>query len=174
MKIIETKYNGIIFRSRLEARWAVVFDAMSIPYHYEIEGFSGKNFSYLPDFWLPTKNVFVEVKGFQEHFDRESWSMNEDFLKCMGLAEEGGHSVLWLYGAIPSLDFVPANMGGLHFPDFYRLRPQGIEWLEITSDCDPENKTWEGITPIWDGNQHDWLYNKKALDAGRSFRFSDF
>lgn len=29
MKAIETEYNGYKFRSRLEARWAVFFDAFS-------------------------------------------------------------------------------------------------------------------------------------------------
>ena len=30
MKSIETTYSGFIFRSRLEARWAVFFDALAI------------------------------------------------------------------------------------------------------------------------------------------------
>lgn len=48
---IETEYNGYKFRSRLEAKWAVFFDALGIDYEYEPEGFelqSGKK--YLPDF----------------------------------------------------------------------------------------------------------------------------
>jgi hypothetical protein len=32
IKTIETIYNGYRFRSRLEARWAVFFDAMGIKY----------------------------------------------------------------------------------------------------------------------------------------------
>ena len=39
IKAIETEYNGYRFRSRLEARWAVFFDAMGIKYEYEPEGF---------------------------------------------------------------------------------------------------------------------------------------
>lgn len=35
---IQTEYNGYLFRSRLEARWAVFFDAMGIEYEYEPEG----------------------------------------------------------------------------------------------------------------------------------------
>lgn len=51
IKAIETPYNGYRFRSRLEARWAVFFDALGVKYEYEPEGFllpSGKR--YLPDF----------------------------------------------------------------------------------------------------------------------------
>ena len=33
MKAIETEYNGYRFRSRLEARWAVFFDALGIEYN---------------------------------------------------------------------------------------------------------------------------------------------
>ena len=66
---IETVYNGYRFRSRLEARWAVFFDALGIRYEYEKEGYelsdprNGKVFQYLPDFYLPEENVFVEIKG---------------------------------------------------------------------------------------------------------------
>lgn len=64
IKAIETKYNGYRFRSRLEARWAVFFDALEEPWEYEKEGFDlGEAGYYLPDFWLPRVNAWVEVKG---------------------------------------------------------------------------------------------------------------
>lgn len=71
---IETTYANYRFRSRLEARWAVFFDRLGIPWEYEIEGFDlsgvpqqqmpllGKANWYLPDFWLPTQGSWVEVK----------------------------------------------------------------------------------------------------------------
>lgn len=63
IKAIETHYNGYRFRSRLEARWAVFFDAAGIKYEYEPEGFTLQNgLCYLPDFYLPEENVYVEVK----------------------------------------------------------------------------------------------------------------
>lgn len=37
IKPIETIYNGYRFRSRLEARWAVFFDALGVEYQYEPE-----------------------------------------------------------------------------------------------------------------------------------------
>ncbi len=39
LKAIDTEYNGYRFRSRLEARWAVFFDTLGMPYMYEPEGF---------------------------------------------------------------------------------------------------------------------------------------
>ena len=68
---IETEYAGCRFRSRLEARWAVVLDTLGIRWEYEAQGYEvgwrltlreGK-FNYLPDFWLPDLNMWAEVKG---------------------------------------------------------------------------------------------------------------
>lgn len=64
LKPIETKYKGCLFRSRLEARWAVFFDEMGIPWEYEKEGYNLPTVGwYLPDFWLPQQQCFFEVKG---------------------------------------------------------------------------------------------------------------
>jgi hypothetical protein len=63
MLIIPTHYNGIKYRSRSEARWAVVFDALGWNYEYEIEGYSLSTGRYLPDFYLPQHRAFFEVKG---------------------------------------------------------------------------------------------------------------
>ena len=53
MKAIETVYRGFRFRSRLEARWAVFFDALGIKWRYETEGYDlGGAGYYLPDFFL--------------------------------------------------------------------------------------------------------------------------
>lgn len=64
IKAIETRYKGYRFRSRLEARWAVFFDALNIPYEYEKQGYDlGQDGPYLPDFWLPGHKLWMEVKG---------------------------------------------------------------------------------------------------------------
>lgn len=64
MKAIQTDYNGLKFRSRLEARWAVCFDACGIDYQYEPEGLElADGRRWLPDFWLPNEKAYVEVKG---------------------------------------------------------------------------------------------------------------
>lgn len=71
MKAIETLYNGCKFRSRLEARWAVFFDAAGIRYVYEPQGFELDDGTYyLPDFYLPElcsrhgeHGIYAEIKG---------------------------------------------------------------------------------------------------------------
>ena len=39
MKAIETVYHGYEFRSRIEARWAVVFDTLDLEWEYEPESY---------------------------------------------------------------------------------------------------------------------------------------
>lgn len=95
IKPIETVYKGYKFRSRLEARWAVFFDALEIRWEYEPEGYRiGPHClepdqegmcpdyrpypetyecmhrrMYLPDFRLPDQKSWVEVKGVAEKLD---------------------------------------------------------------------------------------------------------
>lgn len=63
IKPIETTYKGYKFRSRLEARWAVFFDSLGVKWEYEKEGYEVKGEWYLPDFWLPDDQFFIEIKG---------------------------------------------------------------------------------------------------------------
>lgn len=65
---IQTEYAGCRFRSRLEARWAIFFERLGLEWVYEPQGFhipsvEGASRGYLPDFWLPDLEVWVEVKG---------------------------------------------------------------------------------------------------------------
>lgn len=65
-RAIETRYKGYRFRSRLEARWAVFFDALGIKWEYEPEGFElGGGVRYLPDFRITVCggiHCYVEIK----------------------------------------------------------------------------------------------------------------
>ena len=83
IKAIQTEYKGYLFRSRLEARWAVFFDACGVDWEYEPEGYDlGNGLYYLPDFLLHgvtvnhgyfEKNcdIYVEVKGQMNDADAE-------------------------------------------------------------------------------------------------------
>lgn len=76
IKAIETIYNGYRFRSRLEARWAVFFDALGIEYLYEAEGYQLSDGTlYLPDFYLPESDSFFEVKGVMGELDMHKIEM---------------------------------------------------------------------------------------------------
>jgi len=66
IKAKPTSYNQINFRSRLEARWAVFFDVIELPWEYEPKNLFGmQDMYYQPDFLLPTINAIVEVKPSQ-------------------------------------------------------------------------------------------------------------
>lgn len=63
MQALETVYNGCHFRSRLEARWATVFDALELRWEYETEGFDLEAAGwYVSDFYLPDVQRWVEIK----------------------------------------------------------------------------------------------------------------
>lgn len=123
IKAIETEYNGYKFRSRLEARWAVFFDALGVEYQYEPEGYEywgteeGKT-RWLPDFRLPKEgNLLVEVKGSDEALN-EDWdrlSLAVDF--CNTPASDG----LLILGDIPN----PEDIGWGKIPVFSYL-----EWAK--------------------------------------------
>lgn len=67
MDALETPYDGHLFRSRREARWAVFFNTAKIPWEYEAQGYDlGKAGWYLPDFRINAdtpSELFFEVKG---------------------------------------------------------------------------------------------------------------
>jgi len=63
LKSVPTTYRGITYRSRAEARWAVVFDQLGWTHHYEPEAFDLPSGRYLPDFLLPEVQAYFEVKG---------------------------------------------------------------------------------------------------------------
>jgi len=97
---IPTIYRGIKFRSRLEARWALFFDEIGLSYHYELEGFESSNTRYLPDFFIPTWNAWIEIKPKEP--TSEEWRKCEELLISL-LKRKETASVAILYGR-PWLD----------------------------------------------------------------------
>lgn len=77
IKPIETIWRGYRFRSRLEARWAVAFDAMRFDWEFEPEGYIPTGLRYLPDFLIRNvkiqddwvEDLYVEVKGVPQSYD---------------------------------------------------------------------------------------------------------
>lgn len=154
IKPIETVYNGYRFRSRLEARWAVFFDAAKIKYEYEPEGFElSDGTKYLPDFYLPDFDTYVEVKG-----DREgSW---EEIDKAKSMIFWGSHiRRILILGNIP-----PEYNGGLwHFPCFYWSGKGDcvlVGWWFFYDYYDDELVKRHGLGNISSANYHSpWCYD---------------
>lgn len=97
IKPIETEYNGYLFRSKLEAQWAVVFDSLGIRYEYEPEGFELEDGTrYLPDFYFPEQDTYGEVKP-----DRPG-ALEELFDKSLKFVENGTIERLIILPNIPA------------------------------------------------------------------------
>lgn len=100
---IQTRYAGHLFRSRLEARWAVWFDSLKVRWDYEPEGFDlGDGFTYLPDFWLPNEEFWVEVKP---------EPLNEREQEVAFRLAEGSHSPVVSFVGPPSRPAFAAYFG---------------------------------------------------------------
>jgi len=107
IQAIPTSYGGRKYRSRLEAKWALIFDNLGIKYEYEEQGYivgrDGFGVRYLPDFVLYggsyrcPKKLYVEVKG----------NMTIDSASKIKLFSE--RNPLYIVGAIPTDLFDPSN-----------------------------------------------------------------
>jgi len=61
---IRTKYNNVWFRSRLEARWAAVFDLVGWKWNYEPFDLNG----WIPDFQLDIPITKGTMKGSEDYY----------------------------------------------------------------------------------------------------------
>lgn len=113
IQAIPTRYAGCHFRSRLEARWAVFFDALGIRWEYEPEGFMGhREECYLPDFQL--HNVMLEAcldeygraDGVYAEVKPTDMALHNDALKLGACIDHGatpiGAAGLLILGPIPN------------------------------------------------------------------------
>jgi hypothetical protein len=99
IRAIETLYKGYRFRSRSEARFAVLLDALGVPWEYEKQGYSLPSGPYLPDFWVPLRHerypgagYWVEIKPL-----RPTEGEMDLFLE---LVTYTGHNGCFLYGEV--------------------------------------------------------------------------
>lgn len=90
MKPIETVYKGYRFRSRLEARWAVFLDELGAKWSFEVEGLQLSGIRYLPDFWVSSWDVWIEIKA--------QAPTEDERMKCRLLSQESGKRVLLISG----------------------------------------------------------------------------
>jgi hypothetical protein len=139
IKPIETFYKGYRFRSRLEARWAVFFDAVGIRWEYEKEGYNFFGACYLPDFWLPDLSLWAEVKP--EPFSPKEvdkarwllWTTRRDVIMLVGAPETRIYEAISGdgYALFPYKDFIfdaglvqldYADRPYVEFPDSYKAQ----------------------------------------------------
>ena len=118
---LETRYAGCRFRSRIEARWAVFFNAMSIQWEYEPQGFNLPTGNYLPDFRLRfgDQSIWWEVKGKKPNRDEMelAWELYEHTGSYVYIAhgdiprDHHEQSRVAVFGAVRTRWFVANNTG---------------------------------------------------------------
>jgi len=86
---IETRLSGVLYRSRLEARWAIWFRELGIEVEYEAHGYRVAGRMRWPDFWSETLGCYIEVKP---------EGVEPDEALALGVAEASGEPLLWLSG----------------------------------------------------------------------------
>jgi len=172
---VETLYDGNLFRSRLEARWAVFLDEAGIRWLYEPDWVSIEiaevRYDWRPDFRLTADGRWVEVKGFLSPAEHER-------LLIMSSAD-GGYSS----SARPGTDVIVLG----HIPDDEWLWPvqlhscRGDLWAvpwSLSASCPLETSRprvpYRHITAdlLLSGiasGQPRWA--EEPLDAARSARF---
>jgi hypothetical protein len=160
VKAIDTRYAGCLFRSRLEARWAVFFDHLGITWEYEPQGYVIGGRPYLPDFKLLLPGpqvVFAEVKNIEvDPLDGEHVEL------CRGLARATGAAVILLTGAP-------------HWRPYNQVRPGSApnEFLAVFfRDYDPKIQVadaywWTAITVDEQTGMLQFPHDERA--AGKSF-----
>jgi hypothetical protein len=159
MKAIETRYNGYRFRSRLEARWAVYFDADGIKWDYEVEGFQLRSGLYLPDFWLPQVKMYAEVKP-AEFFPHE-------LQKARELTEASGFPVLLLDGPPDVRSYFAWDADRDHYEDYTVSSYHGYNT--------DEGRFYSTAGGVWPtparGRDVDGILNLSSIAAARGARF---
>ena len=113
MNAIPTKYAGVQFRSRLEARWAAVFDLLGWKWEYEPIDLDG----YIPDFILQFEQpLLVEVKPALAEADYHEAQHK--------IVASGWQGEAWIVGATLTTDCESAYAGYMRHPSF----APGVWW----------------------------------------------
>ena len=92
MKAIPTLYKNIVFRSRLEAKWAAFFDLAQWHWDYEPIDLNG----WIPDFQIINKQnkaILVEVKPITD--------LNREFTDKIDKANNNQYEVLLVGSTLP-------------------------------------------------------------------------
>lgn len=110
VEAIETEYEGVKYRSRTEARWAVFLEHLGLHFDYEkqlVTLSSGEK--YLPDFFIHEFNAYFEVKPSNEDV------VTEECSKARILAKDSKEHPVWLAMGPPSAEqanILPLSLWG--------------------------------------------------------------
>lgn len=187
IKPLETVYQGYRMRNRLEARWAVFFDELRLPWEYELEGFEvGDGIHYLPDFFLPDYDLFVEIKPSLSLLSKPDWDKLARFIShhnMLLVAGTPGTEQMFLFPADEDTsDYWQELLNG-DFQDslswartFIELHPGNVVALAPNALRMQRRAGDEGAMPVWGFIYTAWLYQghhaiNGAIVAAKSARF---
>lgn len=139
IRAIPTIYRGITFRSRLEAKWAVFFDALNWDWIYEHQYFKLSSGNYLPDFYFPDFNAYAEAKP------NDLTSLER--LKCAELSENLTDIPVILLVGIPTFKTL-------------KLMANGGIWLDVVL-----MPKWSKYYPFFYTDLFDTEYFDETVDA---------
>lgn len=127
VKAIPVTYRGIQFRSKLEAKVALFLDECGIEYQYEPDSFADDKNGYMPDFYLPNSDAYIEVKGKRPGYGTE-------ILKAISFVGDK-IKILIIISQIPDMD----QRGWPHFPCVYNGGVLGVcfGWWFFHDDGEP-------------------------------------
>ena len=174
IKPIETEYKGYRFRSRLEARWAVFFDALGIKWEYEPEGYEFEDRTkYLPDFYFPSLDYYAEVKGKNNH-------LQDDIEKAEKFVQSSKKTLVIL----SQIPYSEEAKGLYFFPEIYYTSQISEKHLNycymnfeviapnvlVTEDLAMEQKRWRNGTWRYKNiDRNEVLWNALQPVCGEEF-----
>lgn len=179
--VIETRYAGYHFRSRTEARWAALFNALGVKWSYEPEGYKLSTGAwYLPDFFIkmhacPTgqRGYWVEVKG--------TAPTTDEVQKLRLLCMDTGHHGLLMVGAPGANCPWSFDSNGLVRDLSLPSEPLGVQLLDdaiadFAAHEDPMYTTYHSrLWECWDHGAEDSCPDafERAVTYARSHRFGE-
>lgn len=117
-----THYRGTWFDSRTEAKWPVAWDLLDLVWRTDplkIVDYSGRGF--IPDFYLPQIELFVEVASDDEHRQAVKAA------RCQALADSTGKAVFLTKGFPgPEAEYPLLDGWGFHLPHPHTLGPESV------------------------------------------------
>jgi len=94
---------GHSVRSSWEANFARILKYLNITYEYEKQTFDLGDTTYTPDFYIPTKDTFYEVKGFLSHLKHVEFSKKYN-KKVVLVNEKFYNRLIYYFGDKVKLD----------------------------------------------------------------------
>lgn len=145
MNAIETTYRGYKFRSRLEAKWACVFDQLGWKWEYEPIDLDG----YIPDFIL-NQDILIEIKP--------AMSYGETIPARRKIIASGWDGEAVIFGATTNLESGERN-SLFPYPGVANTQDRlGSTWVQASAiRCPHCNRTTIHRINIWgrlDDNDH--------------------